>query len=341
VGGYEEGFQSAQAGSSDAFIAVYGSALFFKNSFGPFYSIRLETAPQTTGTYSVVSVLTTPSGEVTPQNLQAVGTAVDLNVGFEQKIAKYFHGQTTLSAIAGGGFTNPLQANSINASFTMPLFGTVECTELQSRLMPVLTAKNTPYLSILPNMGPTSNPPSGNPCFFNNIAATTSGGVTTGGVAITTLTYAAPDQPNFFPKWQLGLRALSRFPSPGGVKECTVSYPCDRGYVDFTLGQDASISGGSLQHMVMKLDSIYPLPVPTLNYIYLFGTISRRFLNLPPNLSPLVLAAAPSTTTSGPSTSTLVLPMTQPDRDFYRIGVGVSLCQIFTALTTKGSVCPF
>jgi hypothetical protein len=33
--------------------------------------------------------------------------------------------------------------------------------------------------------------------------------------------------------------------------------------------------------------------------------------------------------------------MTQPDRDFYRFGIGVSLCQIYSALTTKGSPCKF
>jgi hypothetical protein len=33
--------------------------------------------------------------------------------------------------------------------------------------------------------------------------------------------------------------------------------------------------------------------------------------------------------------------MIQPDRDFYRIGIGVGLCKIFTALTNDSVPCQF
>jgi hypothetical protein len=49
----------------------------------------------------------------------------------------------------------------------------------------------------------------------------------------------------------------------------------------------------------------------------------------------LVLATGTISTT--PAASTLILPLTQPDRDFYRIGAGINLNEIFSALKPKSS----
>ena len=333
VGGYEQGYQSAQPSASDAFLAVYGRLLKNKDTFGPFYQIRLQTAPQASGTDGVVSVLTNPSGSVTSQNLQSVGSAVDMALGLEYQIPNRSHrGQNSLGFIAGGGFVTPLQTNSVSASYSMPAFGTVECTELQSRLGSVLS--NPIYAGIKANTAVGSSS-----CYSNTSVLTASGPTN-----VTTLEYAAPSQPNFFPKYFAGLRTVTRFPGASGLRQCDENYPCERGYADFMLGQDASITGGSFKHLVTTVDSIYPLRVPslpTLNFIYLFGSISERFYKLPPSQSPLVLSLPP---TSGPNSppqppnpAVLVLPLTQPDRDFYRIGIGVSLDQIFDALKPKSA----
>jgi hypothetical protein len=78
------------------------------------------------------------------------------------------------------------------------------------------------------------------------------------------------------------------------------------------------------------------MPVPSISFLYLFGSASLRLHNLPTSLSPLVLLNSPTTGSSTPPTvpnaAVLVLPMTQPDRDFYRIGIGININQIFTAL---------
>jgi hypothetical protein len=39
-----------------------------------------------------------------------------------------------------------------------------------------------------------------------------------------------------------------------------------------------------------------------------------------------------------PSATTIVLPLQQPDRDFYRLGIGLNLNQIFCKMF--GSTCP-
>jgi hypothetical protein len=320
VGGYEQGFQSSQSANSDAFIAVYGHRLF-KDRFGPFYSLRLQTAPQASGTNSVVSVFSNPSGGVTMQSLQTVGAAVDLSLGMEFQFARLNKGQTTLGVIGGGGFVTPLQLNSISTAFTMPAFGTVECTALQSRLSGVLN--NPIYAGIKPNTASTSTS-----CFSNITTSTPA--------ALSLLEYAAPDQPNFFPKYAFGLRFINRWPgTSANFKQCSSDNQCERGYVDFTLGQNASLTGGSLQHMILNIDSIYPITLSKPSFLYLFGSISRRFGALPPYVPPLVLATGTISTT--PAASTLILPLTQPDRDFYRIGAGINLNEIFSALKPKSS----
>jgi hypothetical protein len=327
VAGYEQGYQSAQPSASDAFLAVYGRSLFLKDRFGPFYQIRLQTAPQASGTDGVVSVLTNPSGAVTTQNLQTIGSAVDIALGLEYQIHPWsHHGQTSLGFIAGGGFVTPLQVNSVNASYSMPAFGTLECTELQSRLSSVLS--NPVYAGIKANTTAVGSSPY--PCFTNN---NNSGS----GVSINFLEYAAPNQPNFFPKYFAGVRLVNRYAGVTGLKLCDDNNPCERGYIDFTLGQDASITGGSFRHLVATVDTIYPLPVPSINFLYIFGSLSERLHKLPSSQTPLVLqlpaATGPNSPPPTPNAQILVLPLTQPDRDFYRFGIGVSLNQIFTALT--------
>jgi len=330
VGGYEQGFQSAQSSTSDAFLAVYGRALFLEDKFGPFYSIRLQTAPQASGTYGVVSLLSNPSGAVTTQSLQTVGSAVDLSLGLEYQIPPWSHQkQTSLGVIAGGGFVTPLQVNSVSASYVMPAFGTVECTELQSRLSGVLS--NPVFAGIKANTASTSTS-----CYSNTTTSTPT--------AVSTLVYAAPNQPNYFPKYFIGLRIVNRFAGASGLKQCDEHNPCERGFVDFTLGQNASVSGGSLKHLIAGVDSIYPLPVPGLNFIYLFGSTSVRVHGLPPGQSPLILTASPTsgstTPPASPNPAVLVLPLTQPDRDFYRIGAGINLNDIFKALKPKAATNP-
>jgi hypothetical protein len=345
VGGYEQGFQSSQNSSSDAFLAAYGRKLFplhisaapksampsFAYRLGPFYSIRLQTAPSTSGTYNVMSAFNTATGSQFTQDVQKVGSAVDFALGAEFEFQHADRPRAlTFGVIAGAGFVTPLQANSVNAVFVMPTFGTVECTELQSRLKTVLS--QTQYAGIAANTAAGSSS-----CFTNNTGGA-SGGT---GTAVTQLEYSVPDQPNFYPKYFLGLRTTERFAGSTEKPVCDKDNPCERGYVDFSLGQDSSVSGGSLKHLVFNVDSIYPLKVPNVNFLYLFGSVSKRLHNLPGNQSPLVLQAGTVPTSPSPNPAYLVVPMTQPDRDFYRIGIGVSLCKIFTALTNDSVPCSF
>jgi hypothetical protein len=325
VGGYEEGFQSSQAATSDAFLAIYGRRLFDNDHIGPYFAARLQTAPQASNTYNVFSIFTNPSGKISTSDLNSVGSAVDLSVGMEWKFHKFDDSRTTLSLIAGTGFITPLQSNSIAETFTMPPFGTVECTKLQSRLSRVLSGPN--YKGIVANTAAGSAS-----CFSNTLNANGAATPPIAPTPITLLEYAIPDTPNFFPKYSIGLRIVNRYTgTSNGPQSCLERSPCERGYVDFTLGQSAALTGGSLKHTVFTIDSIHPLPVPNVNFLYLFGSVSKRFYHLPQEMSPVVLQSG--TAATAPGAGTLIIPLTQPDRDFYRIGVGVDITKIFTALT--------
>ncbi len=329
VGGFEEGIQSSQSPAYNPFLAVYGRKMFgngYKklHSFGPFFNIRLISAPSTTSTDNITSVFADPSGAVTSTKLSAVGSAVDLTLGTELGLWKSHSHQTSVDLIFGGGAVTPIQANTENSAFTMPAFGTVECTELQQRIVTIL--KKSIYSNITPNAGADN---SGDSCFGNNAVKTSAGNPT----AINTLVWATPDQSNFFGRAFGGFRLMNRYRTASDQHSCGPSSdnPCERGHVDVTVGQDASITGGMMRHWVVNVEAMHPLPVPSVSFVYLFGSISKRFFDSVPQLPPLILTSA-TPPTEGPSPAILVLPLQQPDRDFYRIGIGVRLDKVFTAL---------
>jgi hypothetical protein len=77
---------------------------------------------------------------------------------------------------------------------------------------------------------------------------------------------------------------------------------------------------------VFKTDGVLPIPTGKSHYLYLFGAAYIR-LAKNQDLSPLILKSATGVTL--PSADTIVLPLQQPDRDFYRLGVGLNLSEIF------------
>jgi hypothetical protein len=337
VGGYEQAWSSSQAGSSNAFIKVYGRHMFnadnseLEGGLGIWYSVRLLSAPQASDTYNVTSVFTNPSGQLKSQTFPSVGSAVDFDLGGQFHIQDINKGQTSFFFIGGGGATTPAQANTLIEAFKVPDYGTVECSTLRTRFMSQFASDN---------IGITGT----KDCLDNNNSKTP--------VNVTTLAFSNQDRSNFFGKYYAGFRVLDRFPSkdPTTTPACTpdakdssgnsTGNPCARGIVDFTLGQDSSVTGGFFRHVLFKLDAIHPMPIKNLEYLYLFGSISIRFAKNV-NYSPLILTSIPASSLTGtgasalPNPSAVVLPLRQPDRDFYRIGAGISINQIFTALANK------
>lgn len=350
VGGYEEGYQSAQASAGNPFIALYGRRLF--HGLGPYFAIRLLEAPAAGNTNNVISVLTNPTGTLTTSSLQQVGSAADVTVGLEvhPKSWQTKSGQTTGDILLGGGFISPTQANSQQAAFTMPAYGTGECTQMQNRNFSDAYAnlqKIDPNQYMWGNSSTNATKSTAGACLINTLGFTTSGGTATyAPAAVTTLIYASRDQTSFYPKYQIGARLINRYYTSSTQSTCDRTTPCARGIVDFTIGQNAVITKGGLHGMVFNIEAIHPVPVPTLSFIYLFGALFKT-LNGPsaPSYPPLILQPA-TISSSGlapnqpPNPATLVVPATLTSRDFYRFGAGISLNQIFTALAPKSNSNP-
>ncbi len=112
---------------------------------------------------------------------------------------------------------------------------------------------------------------------------------------------------------------------------------------DFTFGMDSSITGGVFRgnRWIFKTDAIYPLVNKGKATFYLFGSFSTRLEKNVTDNSPLILQPATLATVTGtgstavPNVNTVVLPLRQPDRDFYRIGVGIDLTTLIKAATSK------
>jgi len=67
-------------------------------------------------------------------------------------------------------------------------------------------------------------------------------------------------------------------------------------------------------------------------YLYLFGSAFAP-LGRNQGVSPLILPTAASSAVPSPGAIVLSLPM--PERDFYRLGVGVNLSQVFSKIFTS------
>jgi hypothetical protein len=127
--------------------------------------------------------------------------------------------------------------------------------------------------------------------------------------------------------------------------------------VDFMFGQNEAVTGGSRkrggtldpkdpskligqkQAYVLRIDGFYPFPIKEASFLYFYGTALMKIGGKANITTPLFLDN-PGTTVqiSDPAVfmpPTSVLKLQQPDRDYYKIGVGINLTDLFNR--NKGS----
>jgi hypothetical protein len=345
IGGAEQSAQSSLQSETTAFLRLFTRTPISTNSpINIWAYIRLLGAPTTSSTNGVVSVVTNPSGTVTTQTFSSIGTSIDFMLGAEYEMypRPLGKGSYSISLIAAYGGTTPLQANSLSLAYTSPPSGSVECGALLSRFQSQFALDNIIAGTTTNTTFPTTTPPTTTPsCLVNkNSPTTTSTGTTY--APVSTIGFSNQDRTSFFGKDIVGIRTIDRFPGVGNTACGTADAvnhigPCERGIVDFTFGQDASITGGAMHNFIFKIDAIHPLPVASVSFLYLFGSASLR-LSRNTNYSPLILQSANISSLTGtgtgavPSPSVVVLSLVQPNRDFYRFGAGINITQIFTKL---------
>ena len=99
--------------------------------------------------------------------------------------------------------------------------------------------------------------------------------------------------------------------------------------LDVTFGQSEAVTGGKLVKFVLGIDGFYPLPFPEkYRFLYLFGTAKFKVGGAKKIETPFILNTAASSVRVTDTTVFVADP--QPsNRDFYRLGFGVDLLELF------------
>jgi hypothetical protein len=342
IGGIEQSDLSAQNSVTDGFYDLFLRRPV-DNAFGSFwFRSRYLGTPSSTSKQNVVAAASDPTGTLTSADLPQSVTAVDYTLGYQ--FDKWVNGKrrTTFSPIVGFGATSPLGASSAVSGFTVPLYGTNECTQLQLRFG---AGNKYGYNPVLPASGPLTpnygiGTPPANLCSVQPNPQSTAANPLAG-TQITTIAFTNEDRSSFLLKWGAGVRIIDRPLS--GSSGCATTTGCSRLIADFTLGQDQAITGGTMnmKKLVLKADAIIPV-FSTGAYFFASSAnrLSRNTVLSPLILSPVTIASSTSSTTCATSTTTVcfpsnsvfVLPYKQQDRDDYRIGIGIDVAKIFKKL---------
>jgi hypothetical protein len=304
VAGAEYSGYSSEAQTTDGFFEMFYKSPDFKCASG-WTRIRLTSAAQP-ATNGVVSVISNPTG-LTTYNYSNVGQVLDFVAGPAWRIPK-----TKWALIGNFGAITPLSSQSAPVTYVAPAPGTQECATLLNRF----SVKNGYNPGLTPNTSATPTT-----CIANGI---------------TDIAFSNQDRSNFFLKYGGGFRTW--YPAvtcASSDSKCVPAYYA----ADLTLGQDSSVTGGQLRGVVFKIDGLFPIKTKNYSWLYLFGSAYIR-LRTNQNLAPLLLQS-PSSPISVPSPTVDVLPLVQPNRDYYRLGVGLNInqiwCQAFNSSCPKTS----
>jgi hypothetical protein len=362
VGGVEQSALSSQDNQTDGFVEFFAHGPLYQPYGSAWLQLRLLGSPTTGDTSNIVTTATDPAGAVTASTLSSVGYAVDYMTGYE----KDFHqGHAfTFGPIVGFGATTTISSQSATVAYAVPAYGTNECSQLQirfgtgSKYNPSLPGSGSVTTTTTVAMsGSSTSTTSTSPvaCVVSSVptstVATSNGTTTTttaSGTQITNVAFSPIDRSSFLLKWVAGVRLINRFSRDGSKASCAenssslLTDDCNRTVIDFTLGQDQAITGGEMRHFVVKSNAIFHIPKTD---FYVFLSASNR-LRRNANLAPLILTSTPISSGSGtpaagavivPSPSVFVLPLNQPDRDFYRIGIAIDLAKVLPKLFGQGS----
>lgn len=130
----------------------------------------------------------------------------------------------------------------------------------------------------------------------------------------THIAFVPQEQDRFFRHYFAGIRVKSyhgeKFPS----------------MFDVTFGQNSAVTEGKLRHFVLGFEGSHHFPIMK-NSIYIFGSASLKIGGPKFRSTPFILD--PADTTVKLSDPTVVITSRQSNRDFYRIGFGIDLIDLF------------
>jgi hypothetical protein len=308
--------------------------------------IRLLSAPQASANgISFASTLADPTGSITTTQLSNVGQAVDYVIGTELRLHQWddtttcpetsgdgnsanckdhvspgvtSRSATRISFILDGGATSPLPANTVVETFNAPAVNSPECQSFANLYMP-RPKQGTPGVYLNTNSNPTT-------CLMNPLDKTNT--MYPMGLPISYVAFTNPDRTNFYGKYSAGFRITRVYNATSPTSKPFA------GSLDVTIGQDQSNSGGRWWGPELKADGVWPIALGSSSLFYVFGSAGMRTAH---NMtSPPIILTTPVSGSSPivPGSNVAVLDLQVPARDFYRIGIGLNILDIFCKLKT-------
>lgn len=136
------------------------------------------------------------------------------------------------------------------------------------------------------------------------------------------IAFVAPERDRFLRQYYGGLRFKTHFIDKEG--NVINRFPA---ILDATFGQSESVTGGRLRGPVFRLEAFYPFPIKEASFLYFYGSAFMKVGGKKSIKTPFILTAAESTVQL--TQDNVVITTRQLDRDFFRIGIGVNLTDLF------------
>ena len=283
-----------------------------------FLNPRITSVPQSPTSLGSLNIQSISDSITGNNNTTSLVQGLDLQGGLEYfvirprqglpfwSVVKNARARAGLALVGGVGFTTP---------FSLPDKTTQEFTI------------NSTILAQFPNAANPQKDASGND------------------VTPTIIAFVNKERSRFFRRYYAGLRLKTYFFSdriPGECDDSRSDKPCEGlinlfpGVVDITAGKDEAVTGGHLADWVFRLDAVYPLPfIPA---FHIFGganlALSRNKTTLPLILEP------PSAFLNLSDPHVYVQALDPPNRDTYRIGLGVDLLEVIKSKMSKPAAAP-
>jgi hypothetical protein len=156
----------------------------------------------------------------------------------------------------------------------------------------------------------------------------------------TNITFFTPNRSRFFRRYMVGLR-LKSFYFNKDVKadcyldpgrddqrgDCEAPYDIFPGTIDLTFGKDEAVTAGHLKDWLFRIDAVYPLPFYQGFHAFasVYTALTRNRVD--PPFSPF--ATNTPMTGMNNDANTFRVPLMPLSRDYFRVGVGVDLIQLF------------
>ena len=146
----------------------------------------------------------------------------------------------------------------------------------------------------------------------------------------TEVAFVTADRDRFFRQYYGGLRLKTHYFDNTAIPQPLARFPA---MLDIAYGQNEAVTGGRFHGGVIRLEGFFPLPFEKARFFYLFGTAMLE-PSRPGIIEPLLLQP-PDPTIRVPSAQVAMVTVSQVNRDYYRLGVGVDLSELVQVIRNK------